>query len=129
MRHSLLEPHCPAVGLHDLPYQLETQAVLPTLGTGDICLPIQRLQPGGIHPNAIISHCAGASASLRPYHNGDTVALGIVDNTVADQIVQHPPQESGVALHSGSTVQMCLGKLQLILLWDSAVEMCIRDRP
>ena len=60
MRHSLPEPHRSPVGLHDLPHQFEAQAVLTALCTGDIRLPVQRLQPGIIHPNAIICHRAGA---------------------------------------------------------------------
>ena len=95
MRRSLPEPHRSPVGLHNLPHQFEAQAVLAALGAGDICRPVQRLQPGGIYSNAIICHHAGASLLLRAYHDGDMAALGIMDDAVADQIVQHPPQEDG----------------------------------
>ena len=94
MRYSLLELHRPTVGLHNLPHQLEAQAVFPALGTGDIRFLVQRLQPDIIHPHAIIGHCAGASPILRAHRNRDMAPLGIVDDAVADQIVQHPPELS-----------------------------------
>ena len=90
--------------------------MLAALGAGDVRLLVQRLQSSGIHSNAIIRHCAGASPILRAYLNGDMAALGIVDNAVADQIVQHPPQQGGVALCSGSAARMLLRKFNLILL-------------
>ena len=84
LRYSLPNLHRPAVGLHDLPHQFEAQAVLAALGAGDVRIPVQRLQPGGIHPNAIVCHRAGASPILRSYRNGDMTSTGIVNDAVAD---------------------------------------------
>ena len=99
-----------------------TPAVLAALSAGDVRLPIQCLQPGGVHPHAIVRHCAGTSPILRPYCNGDMAALGIVDDTVANQIVQHPSQKGGVALHPGRAARMLLGKFQFIPFRQTAVE-------
>ena len=96
--------------------------MLTALGAGDICLPVQRLQPGGIYSNAIICHHAGASLLLRAYHDGDMAALGIVDDAVADQVIQHPPQKGGIALHAGGTSWTLSGKFKLIPIWQAAVE-------
>ena len=122
MRYSLLELHRPTVGLHNLPHQLEAQAVFPALGTGDIRFLVQRLQPDIIHPHAIIGHCAAASPILRAHRNRDMAPLGIVDDAVADQIVQHPPEKGGIAIHPGRTARMLLGKCNLKLFWQAAVE-------
>ena len=122
MRHSLPKSHRSPVGLYNLPHQLEAQAVLASLCTGDIRLPVQRLQPGGVHPNAIICHRAGASPLLRTYCNRDVAALGIVDDAVADQVVQHPPQQGGVALHPGGAAWMLFRELNLISFRQAAVE-------
>ena len=114
--YSMPEPHRPAVGLYDLPHQFEAQAVLAALGAGDIRLPVQRIQPGGVHPHTVILYRAGASPSLRPYGNRDVASLGIVDHAVADQVVQHPPEKGGVTLPPGSAARMLLRKFNLILL-------------
>ena len=122
MRYSLLELHRPTVGLHNLPHQLEAQAVFPALGTGDIRFLVQRLQPDIIHPHAIIGHCAGASPILRAHRNRDMAPLGIVDDAVADQVVQHPPEEGGVTLHPGGTARMLFRELNLIPFRQAAIE-------
>ena len=49
-------------------------------------------------------------------------ALGIMDDAVADQVVQHPPEKGGVTLYSGSAARMRLGKCDFIPLRQTVVE-------
>ena len=83
MRHSLPEPHRSPVGLHDLPHQFEAQAVLAALGAGDIRLPVQRLQPGGIDLDGAP---AAAPAGAKRYAPGDVVMHKVFGRGVVTRV-------------------------------------------
>ena len=54
------------MSFYNLFRQFESQAMFTALGAGDVRPPVQGIQPDGVHPLAIIRHCAGASPILCP---------------------------------------------------------------
>lgn len=80
--------------LHDLYDEFQSQTVfnLPVtaLCAGNVLPPVERIQERGGDPAPVIRNHTEAVAVFLSDRKNDFTALRIVDNAVADQIVQHP---------------------------------------
>ena len=126
MRNAVVKADGSPMCFDDLHHQLQAQAMLRTFialpGACNVISPIQHFQEFRSDPHSIIGNHTQTTAISFADRQHDPASLGIMGDAVADQVIQHTPQEPIIPQKVNGPTRMHFSKYELIAAFQPAVQ-------
>ena len=126
MRNAVVKADGSPMCFDDLHHQLQAQAMLRTFialpGACNVISPIQHFQEFRSDSHSIIGNHTQTTAISFADRQHDPASLGIMGDAVADQVIQHTPQEPVIPQKVNGPPRLHLGKYKLVAAFQPPVQ-------
>ena len=126
MRNAVVKADGSPMCFDDLHHQLQAQAMFRPFidlpGACNVISPIQHFQEFRSDPHSIIGNHTQTTAISFADRQHDPASLGIVGDAVADQVIQHTPQEPVIPQKVNGPPRLHLGKYKLVAAFQPPVQ-------